>query len=93
MVRKQILITPEQSRRLKAHARTLELPESEIIRAAIDQFVGAEFGDDDWKRQLLAFAGSLESSEADHLEKTVEDVRLRGRKRLVEIARRMRSKR
>jgi hypothetical protein len=58
-VRKQILITPEQSRLLRATSRAQGVTEAQVIRAAIDRQLGIEADVDSWKRDLMALAGSL----------------------------------
>jgi hypothetical protein len=60
LVRKQILITAEQARLIKAKARANAVPEAEVIRAAIDRDLGYSESEGDWKRQLMPFAGALE---------------------------------
>lgn len=89
MVRKQILITPEQSRRLKARARSMGRPEAEVIRSAIDREVGLEPDDPDWKRRLLSVAGSFSREEADALENLVRRNRTRLNSRVDVIRRKL----
>jgi hypothetical protein len=64
LVRKQFLITPEQSGLLKARARAVGLAEAAIVRAALDRELGIAAAEDDWKRNLMALAGAL-SDESD----------------------------
>lgn len=89
MVRKQILITPEQNRRLGARARSLGCPEAELIRTAIDRELGDEPADDDWKRRLLSAAGSLSATEADEVEANIRESRARRSKRAAALRRQM----
>lgn len=61
MVRKQILITPEQSRRLKARAEAAGGSEADIVRQAIARELGIdEPAGGDWKQRLLKLAGTLD---------------------------------
>lgn len=89
MVRKQILITPEQRRRLAARARSMGCPESEVIRAAIDREIGLEPDDLDWKRRILSVAGSFSSGEADALENTIRQNRKRWSSRIEDVRRKL----
>lgn len=58
MVRKQILITPEQSRRLKARAKSTGRSESDLIRDAIDGDLRRhESTEQDWRAGLRSVAG------------------------------------
>lgn len=58
MVRKQLLLTPEQSERIRAAAAASRESESELVRQAIDAWLETRPAkDDDWKAQLLAQAG------------------------------------
>ena len=58
MVRKQILITPEQSRRLKALATATGRSESDLIRDAVDGDLRRhENADHDWRAGLRSVAG------------------------------------
>ena len=50
LVRKQILITPEQAQELRARAVAAGRPEAEIVREAIDAWLASQKPDeDDWK--------------------------------------------
>ena len=54
MLRKQILITPDQSRRLKARAAATGVPESEVVRQGIELALQAEPATgEDWKARLV----------------------------------------
>ena len=59
MVRKQILITPEQNRRLKDYSSRTTVAESDLVRAGIDMKLAQldSAGDQEWKQRLLATAG------------------------------------
>jgi len=89
MVRKQVFITAEQNRLLKAHARATGQPEAELIRAALDRELGADVAGDDWKRRMMACAGSL--ADADDLETTVARNRERWSRRSTEIVSRLKN--
>ena len=89
MVRKQILITPEQSQRLKAFAEATGQSESEIIRVAIDESLRRhEAEEQDWKSGLRGIAGLW----SDHLD--LDRIMAEGRQRRAQrrklITRRMR---
>jgi hypothetical protein len=55
MVRKQILITEEQSRLLDACARGKGVPASEIIRSALDRELRITPDSEDWRAALDRF--------------------------------------
>ena len=40
MVRKQVYLRPDQDRRLKAHADRAGVPEAQLLREAVDRFLG-----------------------------------------------------
>ena len=71
LVRKQILITPEQARQLKARSEATGLAEAEIVRQALDREIGQVLASNDgWKQRLLKLAGTLdEAGIEDRLEK------------------------
>ncbi len=76
MVRKQILITTDQSRRLKARAVETGLPETELVRRGIELALTAEQNDpDDWRDGLKRFLAEGEPLGQDFAE------RMRGLKR------------
>lgn len=87
MVRKQILITPEQNRLLKQRARATGRPEAELIRAAIGRELGIEDLGDDWKSRIMAAFGVL--AEDDGLVERVAANRQRWNARLDDIRRKM----
>ena len=78
MVRKQLLITSEQKRRMKALATATGRTEAELFREAVDAKLeaaaAAGAGNEDWKAALLAVAGIW----ADYPE--VEDIIAENRK-------------
>ena len=90
MVRKQILITPEQNRRLKALAAAQGVAEADIVRTAIDQAIGVDAPADDWKIRLQRVCGTFTREEADRLKATVRQNRVGWGRRLAETKRRMR---
>jgi predicted transcriptional regulator len=53
MVRKQILLTPEQSRRMKALAAATGRTEADLFREAVDAKL-ASAPEADWKTELMA---------------------------------------
>jgi predicted transcriptional regulator len=58
MVRKQILLTPEQSQRIKALAMAMGRTEAELFREAIDARLASVAADNQaWKAAWLAAAG------------------------------------
>lgn len=58
MVRKQLLITPEQNTQLGAIAAASSRPESELVREAVDQWLAKQkAGEEDWKKALLSVRG------------------------------------
>jgi hypothetical protein len=85
MVRKQILITPEQNRRLKARAAQTGTAEADIVRRGIEMALSAELASqDDWRAQLgrALEAGALDEPFAERVR---ENKRVQGeawRKRL-----------
>ena len=83
LVRKQILITPQQQRLLRAQALAQGVPEADVVRAALDRELGIEEDGDVWKQQLLSFAGALRD-EVD-LERTIRENRAQMNKRLARI--------
>lgn len=58
MVRKQLLITPDQNSKLAAIAAELARPESEIVREALDEWFKKQAeGVADWKSALRQASG------------------------------------
>lgn len=70
MIRKQVFITAEQNRLLKAHARTTGQAEAELIRNALNRQLGIEVEGDTWKQHIMECAGSL--AEVDDLAAIVQ---------------------
>jgi hypothetical protein len=74
LVRKQLLLTQGQSARLKTLAATSARSEAELVREALDAWLATQqAGEEDWKRSLLALAGSLK--DADGLERRIAENR------------------
>jgi predicted DNA-binding protein len=69
MVRKQILITPEQNRRLKARAAQAGTAKADIVRRGIELALSAEQAEDDWRAQLgrALVAGALDEHFAERV--------------------------
>ena len=64
MVRKQLLMTPEQNSRLKALAATTQRPESELVREALDSWLASQqVVQPDWKAHWRQAAGLWEDRE------------------------------
>ena len=58
LVRKQLLITQEQNRRLKTLAAASARPAAELVREALDAWLATQkAGEDDWKAGLMSVAG------------------------------------
>ncbi len=90
MVRKQVFITIEQNRLLKQRAKAAGRPEAELIRGAIDRELGIETGKDDWKAEILKYAGALADDEG--LAERVAANRRRWNKRVDENIQRLQGK-
>ena len=81
MVRKQILITPEQNRRLKARAAQTGAAESDIVRRGIELALAAEpASEDDWRRGLDRLSGAW--AERHDMQGFVRDLRKGGGRRM-----------
>lgn len=88
MVRKQVFITVEQNRLLKQRAKTTKRPEAELIRAAIDRELGIEGEKDDWKAEILKYAGAL--ADEGGIEERIADLRRGTNTRLDQYAKKLR---
>lgn len=74
LVRKQFLLTPEQSARLRAHALASGVTETDIVRAGIDLALQRSEADDDaWKSAWSQAAGVW--ADRDDLEAFYEERR------------------
>jgi hypothetical protein len=80
MVRKQILITPEQSRRMKALALIAGQTEAELVREAIDAKL-ASAGEVDWKIGFYAAVAEW-PADSDIGERIAENRERRAKRRV-----------
>jgi hypothetical protein len=81
MVRKQILITPEQNRRLKARAAQTGTAEADIVRHGIDMALAAEqASEEDWRQGLDRLSGAW--AERHDMQDFVRDLRKGGGRRM-----------
>ena len=66
LVRKQILVTPEQNRRLRELAASSRKPEGALVREALDAWIAAQPATDhDWKKRLMQLAGAWRNLDDD----------------------------
>jgi hypothetical protein len=79
MIRKQIFITEEQNRRLKAEAARLGVAEADLVRAGIDLRLAQEVHDDDWKSALDRISGAW--AERENLDEEMKAIRSRWSRR------------
>ena len=87
MIRRQVFITKEQSRQLKARAHAAGISEAELIRLGIDRELAASENADAWKRRLLSLAGSLKDS--SYLEATIKENRAKWQTRVNETRKKL----
>lgn len=81
MVRKQILITPDQNRRLKARAKAGGVTEAEIVRQGVELALAAgTAADEEWRAGLDRLAGAW--IERGDMQTFVRDLRKGGDRRL-----------
>jgi len=83
MVRKQVFITAEQNKKLKARAAAMGVAEAELIRAGIDLRLDQKLEKPDWRTALDKLSGAW--AERDDLEELLAKHRqgwARRRKRL-----------
>jgi len=83
MVRKQVFITAEQNKKLKARAAAIGVAEAELIRAGIDLRLDQKLEKPDWRTALDKLSGAW--AERDDLEELLAKHRqgwARRRKRL-----------
>jgi signal transduction protein with GAF and PtsI domain len=91
LIRKQVLITREQDRRLKALAAASGIAVAEVVREGIDLALEKRADDgDDWREQLGRVAG-LWSDHAD-IERAVADGRRRRAARRARMTARVEAK-
>ncbi|MDZ4843411.1 MAG: hypothetical protein SH859_14895 [Hyphomicrobium aestuarii] len=79
MVRKQVFITAEQNRQLKAHARATGQAEAELIRSALDREFGFTDATEEWKSQLLRIVEDCKGGDFEGLATRVAEERQRQR--------------
>jgi hypothetical protein len=83
MVRKQIFITAEQNKRLKARAAATGVSEAELVRAGIDLRLEKKDEKPDWRRVAASLSGAwAERDDLDDLLKKHRQSWKRRRKRL-----------
>jgi hypothetical protein len=58
MIRKQVFITADQNKRLKAQAAARGMSEAELVRAGIDLQLERKPEKTDWRRLVDSFSGS-----------------------------------
>jgi hypothetical protein len=80
MVRKQVFITAEQNKRLKAHAAAAGVSEAELVRAGIDLRLEQKAEKTDWRRLADSLSGSW--AERDDLDETLRRHRKGWKRRL-----------
>jgi hypothetical protein len=79
MVRKQVFITAEQNKRLKAHAAAAGVSEAELVRAAIDLRLERKVEKTDWRRLADSLTGAW--AERDNLNEEMLEIRRRWNRR------------
>jgi hypothetical protein len=79
MVRKQVFITAEQNRRLKAHAAATGVSEAELVRAGIDLRLEQERQKVDWRRLAESLSGAW--AERENLDEEMREIRSRWNRR------------
>jgi hypothetical protein len=79
MVRKQIFITPEQNRRLKAHAAATGVSEAELVRAGIDLRLERKPEKPDWVKLAASFSDSW--AQREDLDEEMREIRGRWNRR------------
>jgi hypothetical protein len=79
MVRKQVFITAEQNRRLKAHAASAGVSEGELVRAGIDLRLEQGVERPDWRSLAASFSDSWR--EREDLDAEMREIRRRWNRR------------
>jgi hypothetical protein len=79
MVRKQLFITAEQSRKLKERAAATGVSEAELIRAGIDLQLEGKAEKADWRCLAESLSGSW--AEREDLEEEMREIRRRWNRR------------
>jgi hypothetical protein len=92
MVRKQLFITAEQSRRIKTRAAVAGLSEGEVIRRGINRELDEETGvaEGDWKDAWRQAFGMWK--DRDDIEEFYAERRKRDQQRMERIRKQMRAK-
>lgn len=80
MVRKQIFITAEQNKRLKARAAAIGVSEAELVRAGIDLRLEKKVEKTDWRRLADSLSGAW--AEREDLDETLRRHRKGWKRRL-----------
>jgi hypothetical protein len=80
MVRKQVFITAEQNKRLKAHAAAAGVSEAELVRAGIDLRLEQKAEKTDWRRLAERLSGAW--AERDDLDEILRKNRKGWKRRL-----------
>ena len=89
MIRKQVFVTKEQSRQLKARARVAGVSEAALIRAGIDRELMVSNDTAAWKERLMRMAGSLKDTTC--LETAIQQNRAGWRERVEQTRKRLTS--
>ena len=79
MVRKQVFITAEQNKKLKAHAAATGVSEAELVRAGIDLRLERKPAKVDWRRIVAGFSDSW--AERENLDEEMRQIRRRWNRR------------
>jgi hypothetical protein len=79
MVRKQVFITTEQNRRLKAHAAATGVSEAELVRAGIDLRLERRPDRVDWRSLADRLSGAW--AERENLQEEMREIRRRWNRR------------
>jgi hypothetical protein len=80
MVRKQVFITAEQNKRLKAYAAAIGVPEAELVRAGIDLRLERKLEKPDWRSLAGRLSGAW--AERDDLDEILRKNRKGWKRRL-----------
>jgi hypothetical protein len=73
MVRKQVFITADQNKRLKAHAAAAGVSEAELVRAGIDLRLEREPEKTDWRKLADSLSGAW--AERENLDEEMREIR------------------
>ncbi len=75
IVHKQVFITAEQNRRLKAQARATGLAKAQLIRRALDQELGLTVAAENWKERLNLVLDEFKEGEFEAFAQRVVDAK------------------